>query len=197
MKKFENFKLTTRDTADVLVALVNGEKKKVLFLTSEDGHCWYDAQREFANDTVKIQYDSGGIIRAVVDKPVPERGNVYAASMLWPINASVAEVAVEDYPDGVTLDGTWRFDGTSVFRDSDLATERNLRLNTRSRNRLAASAALNIATLQAGIDSNRSVDGDSDALTAWQGYLCDLREMTPEDLQQSPALFPTAPASIF
>lgn len=191
MKKFENFKLTTKDTSDVLVALVGGEKKAILFLTSEDGHCWYEARKEFSSDTVKIQYDSTGIIRAVVDKPAPEGG--YDASLLWPENASVAEIAVDDYPEGVTLDGTWRFDGTSVFRDSDLATERNLRINTRSRNKLAATAALNISTLQAGIDSDRSVDGDSDALTAWQNYLCDLRDMTTEQLQQSPVTFPSAP----
>lgn len=194
MKKFENFVLTQPDQK--VYATIGGERKTVLFLKSGGGLCWYDAQQEFSEDTVKIQYDSGGVIRAVVDKPVPERGNVYAASMLWPINASVAEIAVENYPSGVTLDGTWRFDGDSVIRDSDLVAERNLRLNTRSRNKLAATATVTISTLQAVIASDRSVDGDSDALTAWQGYLCDLRAMTTEDLQQSPASFPEQPVTI-
>lgn len=194
MKKFENFVLTQPDKT--VYATIGGEKKTVLFLKSGDGRCWYEAQQEFSDDTVKIQYDSGGVIRAVVDKPVPERGNVYAASMLWPINASVAEIAVEDYPTELTLDGTWRFDGESVIRDADLVAERNLRLNTRSRNKLAAVVTVTIATLQAGIACDRSVDGDSDALTAWQGYLCDLRDLTTEQLQQSPVDFPLQPKPV-
>lgn len=197
MENFKNFKLTTPPT-DVLVSVGNAEKI-VLFLSSDSGLCWYEARKLFSDDTVKVQYDSAGIIRAVVDKPVPERGNTYAASMLWPENASVAEIAVEDYPEGVALDETWKYDEKtkSVYRSADLVTERNQRINSRARDKYAAQAALSIATLQAGIATSRSETGDSDALTAWQGYLCDLRDMTPEQLQQSPALFPTAPASIF
>lgn len=195
MKKFENFVLTQPDQE--VTAIIGGEKKTVLFLISENGLCWYASQQEFSDDTVKIQYDIDGIIRAVVDKPVPERGNVYAASMLWPINASVAEIAIEDYPEGVQLDGTWRFDGLTVYHDADLIAQEALRLNSKKRGRYAAQAALTIATLQAGIDTNRTVDGDSDSLTAWQKYLCDLRAMIPEQLEQSPALFPTAPTGIF
>lgn len=74
---------------------------------------------------------------------------------------------------------------------------KTIAINTRLRTQYATTAALTITTLQAGIDTNRSVEGDSDALTAWQGYLCDLRDMTQEQLQQSPATFPAAPASIF
>lgn len=195
MKKFENFVLTQPDQN--VTATIGGEEKTVLFLKSGNGFCWYDAQKEFSDDTVKIQYDSDGIIRAVVEKPVPERGNVYAASMLWPINASVAEIAVEDYPEGVQLDGTWKFDGQTVYRDADLLAEENLRINTRVRNRLAAEASLSITTLQAGIALNRSAEGDADALAAWQGYLCDLRAINQNQLQQSPVAFPPAPVSIF
>lgn len=195
MKKFERFVLTQPDQE--VTAIIDGEKKIVLFLKSGGGLCWYNVQKEFSDDTVKIQYDSDGIIRAVVDKPVPERGNVYAASMLWPINASVAEITVEDYPEGVQLDGTWRFDGLTVYHDADLIAQEALRLNSKKRGRYAAQAALTIATLQAGIDTNRTADGDSDSLTAWQTYLCDLRDMTPDQLQQSPAPFPATPAAVF
>ena len=169
-----------------------------LFLESEDGVDWYIAQKLFADDTVKIQYDSSGVIVAVVDKPLPQRGNTYAASALWPVNCSVAEMSVEDYP-AITPDGTWKYDAEAqtVYQDTDLIADNSLARNTRLRGQYAATAALNIATLQAGIASDRSVEGDSDALTAWQGYLCDLRAMTTDDLQQSPAEFPTAPVSIF
>ncbi|TBM02504.1 tail fiber assembly protein, partial [Hafnia paralvei] len=64
----------------------------VIFLESQDGQDWYECQASFSDDTVKIMYDSTGVIMAVVDKPVPQRGNVYAVSMLWPVEMSVAEV---------------------------------------------------------------------------------------------------------
>lgn len=69
--------------------------------------------------------------------------------------------------------------------------------NVRTREDLIKTAVVEITTLQAGIATNRSDDGDSDSLTTWQNYLCDLRDMTPEDLQQSPVVFPASPASIF
>lgn len=106
---------------------------------------------------------------------------------------------IEEYPADLTFDGTWIYDGDSgeFSQPEDIVVARTLIDNTRLRSRLAMLAALAITTLQSGIANDRSVDGDNDALTLWQGYLCDLRDMTPEQLQQSPALFPTAPASIF
>lgn len=194
MQNIKNFTLIN-PTPEMLEAVDNDGL--VLFLISEDGQDWYECQSLFSEDTVKIQYDSSGIIRAVVAEPVPQRGNVYAVSMLWPFGMSVAEIAVADYPEGVTLDGTWKFDGISVYQDADAVAARVLAKNTDLRLKYTAQAALAISTLQAGIAVNRSVEGDSDALTAWQGYLCDLRGMTAEDLQQSPATFPVVPASIF
>lgn len=192
MQNIKNFKLVNA-TPELLAEFNNNTS--VLFLESEDGQGWYAAQKLFADDTVKIQYDSNGVITAVVDAPVPQRGNIYAVSMLWPVNASVAEIAVADYPAGVAIEGTWKFDEETqtVYQDSAAVDAATLAANTRLRNQYAADAALNIATLQAGITINRSVVGDSDALTAWRGYLCDLRDMTAEQLQQSPAAFPTQP----
>ncbi|MBF0035833.1 tail fiber assembly protein, partial [Citrobacter freundii] len=130
----------------------------------------------------------------------------YIACGTWPDDATPVdnsvylEYAVSNPPQGkiriAGSDGLPSWVGISPPAENEVAG-RTLVKNTALRAQYAATAALNIATLQAGIDSNRSADGDSDALAAWQGYLCDLREMPPEDLQQSPALFPTAPASIF
>lgn len=191
MKKFENFVLTQPDKK--VTAIVGSENKTALFLKSGNGLCWYVAQKKFSDDTVKIQYDSDGIIRAVVDKPVPQRGNVYAASMLWPHNASVAEITVDDYPEGVQLDGTWRFDGQTVYRDADLVAQKALRLNTRKRARLAAQAALTIATLQNRISIQRAQDGDIYALTAWQHYLVNLDELRDVDLSAENPAWPEIP----
>ncbi|EDW2791963.1 tail fiber assembly protein [Salmonella enterica] len=190
----KNFKLVDSPANK---GLLKSAPTGALFLESEGGEDWYVVQKRFADDTVKIQYDSSGVIIAVVDKPILLRGNTYAASALWPVNCSVAEMSVEDYPT-ITLDGTWKYDeeSQSVYQDTTLTAEKSLNKNTWLRDQYAAAAILNITTLQAGIASDRSVEGDSDTLTAWQGYLCDLRDMTTEDLQQSPASFPNAPGAV-
>lgn len=102
---------------------------------------------------------------------------------------------IDDYPADIAFDGTWIYDTDSgeFSQCADIVTVQTLADNTRLRAQLATLAAMVIATLQAGIASDRSIEGDSDALTAWQGYLCDLRAMTHEDLQESPAAFPQQP----
>lgn len=117
----------------------------------------------------------------------------------------IAESSYIEFAANAAPDGKMRIagpDGLPAWADipppaENEVTDRTLVKNTALRTQYAATAALNIATLQTGIAINRSIEGDSDALTAWQGYLCDLRAMTTEDLQQSPATFPAAPASIF
>lgn len=105
---------------------------------------------------------------------------------------------IEAYPAEITFDGTWIYDTDSgeFSQCADIVTARTLVDNARLRAQFATLAAMAIATLQAGIAINRSLDGDSDTLTLWQNYLCDLRAMTPEQLQQSPAVFPVQPDSV-
>jgi hypothetical protein len=188
----KNFKKTT--PSSLLKKQFGDAANNIIFLESSDGHDWYSSIHLFQPDTIKIAYDDEGIIRSLVNKPDSE-GN-YDASLLVPINLSVAEILVENFPDGVDVKGSWKFDGTTVYQDGDTVTARVLAENTRLRTQYAATAALNIATLQAGIASDRSVDGDSDALTEWQKYLCDLRDMTQEQLQQSPVDFPLQPKPV-
>lgn len=85
---------------------------------------------------------------------------------------------------------------TSTLKSDD-AARRVLFENTDLRIRYANQAMRSITTLTAGISRDRSADDDSDVLAAWQEYLCDLRDMTPDDLQKSPAPFPKQPAIIF
>lgn len=105
---------------------------------------------------------------------------------------------IDDYPADIAFDGTWIYDTDSgeFSQCADIVTARTLVNNARLRAQFATLAAMAIATLQAGIAINRSLNGDSDTLTSWQNYLCDLRAMTPEQLQQSPAVFPVQPDSV-
>lgn len=79
------------------------------FLESEDGQDWYECQSLFSDDTAKIMYDPEGVIWSVVNQPVPQRGNTYAVSMLWPVNMSVAEIDAADCPDDCRGDGSWLY----------------------------------------------------------------------------------------
>ncbi|HGA6480491.1 TPA: tail fiber assembly protein [Salmonella enterica subsp. enterica serovar Javiana] len=110
MKKYQNIK-----NFRLIDAPVNRDKTQAeinigaYFLESDDGQDWYECQSLFSDDTVKIMYDHEGVIWGVVNKPVPQRGNTYSVSMLWPVNMSVAEIDAADCPDDCRGDGSWLY----------------------------------------------------------------------------------------
>ncbi|EBR9639779.1 tail fiber assembly protein [Salmonella enterica subsp. enterica serovar Enteritidis] len=110
MKKYQDIK-----TFRLIDAPVNRGKTQseinigAYFLESEDGQDWYECQSLFSDDTAKIMYDHEGVIWGVINKPVPQRGNTYAVSMLWPVNMSVAEIDAADCPDDCRGDGSWLY----------------------------------------------------------------------------------------
>lgn len=158
----------------------------------DNGYDWFEAAPKLAGAVFIAVAPDSGVIVQIADSSLPDTD----AFSLYPDGVTVA--GLDSLPAGCTIDGTWKFDAESqtVSQDADLAAALALTKNTQLLAKYAANATLNIATLQAGIASDRSVDGDSDALTAWQGYLCDLRAMTTEDLQRYPATFPAIPANI-
>lgn len=195
MQNIKNFK-KYEPTPEQVHADLLATGKIFKYLISEDGLDWYDCQQLFADMTVKLMYDSNNVIRSIVSEPVPGRGYIYAVSMFYPEGMSVAETE-RALPDGFELDtGTWLFDGELVYQDADLLASYNFRKNKSLRLSLATNATTNIAVLQAGLASNCAKTGDSDALILWGNYLCNLRDMTDEALQQSSVLFPEQPASI-
>ncbi|MBJ3143640.1 tail fiber assembly protein, partial [Salmonella enterica subsp. enterica serovar Derby] len=118
MKKYQNIKNFRLTDAPVNRGKTQAEINiGAYFLESEDGQDWYECQSLFSDDTAKIMYDHEGVIWGVVNKPVPQRGNTYAVSMLWPVNMSVAEIDAADCPDDCRGDGTWLYqDGKVVQR---------------------------------------------------------------------------------
>ncbi|AWR39159.1 TPA_asm: tail fiber assembly protein [Salmonella enterica subsp. enterica serovar Typhimurium] len=110
MKKYQDIK-----NFRLIDAPVNRDKTQTeinigaYFLESDDGQDWYECQSLFSDDTAKIMYDHEGVIWGVVNKPVPQRGNTYSVSMLWPVNMSVAEIDAADCPDDCRGDGSWLY----------------------------------------------------------------------------------------
>ncbi|END7388626.1 DUF4376 domain-containing protein [Escherichia coli] len=101
----KSFKLYTPEKSDVPGAM---------YLKSVDGRDWYESQSLFAADTLKLVYDSNGIITSI-SKDV---------SMLWPVNQSVAEVADTEENRKPDISGRWGFDGEKI---TDLLTAEKAR----------------------------------------------------------------------
>ncbi|HFS3453592.1 TPA: DUF4376 domain-containing protein, partial [Escherichia coli] len=101
----KSFKLYTPEKSDVPGAM---------YLKSVDGRDWYESQSLFAADTLKLVYDSNGIITSI-SKDV---------SMLWPVNQSVAEVADTEENRKADISGRWGFDGEKI---TDLLTAEKAR----------------------------------------------------------------------
>lgn len=138
----------------------------VIFLASEDGQDWYECQAQFSDNTVKVMYDAGGIICALVNKPVPQRGDVYAVSMLWPVDMSVVEIAVDDCPADCQADGTWRYtDGCIEKIPVDYVTQAE---NKKSQLLMDANNA--IAPLQDAVDLGMATDEEQALLLEWKKY---------------------------
>lgn len=162
----------------------------IQFLVSESGLDWYECQKLFSDDTIKIMYDGSGCICSVVDAPVPQRGNTYAVSMFYPINMSVAEVAVADYPEAVTLDGTWFFDGSTITQSAEIIQARMLQANTAAYKSRMSDATSQLQSLQVLIDAGVATVDDETTGMAIRDYIAELRKV---DLATSVPTWPAPP----
>ncbi|WP_455424784.1 tail fiber assembly protein [Dryocola sp. LX212] len=190
MQNIKNFKIV-KPTAKQIKLYKSADGAAPVFLKSDDNQDWYEAQRLFADDTIKIMYDSAGIVRSVVDKPVPQRGGTYAVSMLFPINMSVAEIAVEDYPTGCTIDGSWQYDGTTIYQDEQTVNSRVYQKNLGTRNKEMSNVAAYAFAIQSSAAVGNSRDGDADNLLTLQQYADALRDV---DLTVADPDWPGAPS---
>ncbi|EFK3241256.1 tail fiber assembly protein [Escherichia coli] len=172
MQNLKSFKLVKPKTK--LLKLSESDGQNILYLQSEDGMDWYECQSLYRDDTVKIMYDKENIIRSVVDRPVPERGNTYPAEL--------------------TLDGSWKFVDGDVYQDEQIVNERIYKENSKKINELVREAQSAILNLQTAIEIDMSSDGDEEKLIEWRRYLCELNKITATDLSQSPLNTPLRPA---
>ncbi|EJO4580847.1 phage tail protein, partial [Escherichia coli] len=83
MMHIRNFSYYTPAEPDVAGAM---------YLKSEDGQDWYECQALFSPETLKVVYDSRGVIT----------GYGKETALLWPVNQSVAEVP--DTPESRKID---------------------------------------------------------------------------------------------
>ncbi|EDH9644490.1 tail fiber assembly protein [Salmonella enterica subsp. enterica serovar Corvallis] len=139
------------------------------FLESEDGQDWYECQSLFSDDTAKIMYDPEGVVWGVVNKPVPQRGNTYAVSMLWPVNMSVAEIDAADCPDDCRGDGTWLYQDGKVVQRGYSPEELRKKAEAEKIRRLSEAESA-IAPLARAVKLKIATDEEIKRLEAWELY---------------------------
>ncbi|EKB5400935.1 DUF4376 domain-containing protein [Salmonella enterica] len=137
-------------------------KHRVLFIFSEDGQEWYEAQKQFAPSTIKFSYDSDGVIRSISRD----------VSALWPVGLSVAEVADTTANRRADISGRWGFDGTDVI---DLMTLEKARRVKRDE-----------------INRWRDIQEDGSAVFEWNGRKWDASKASQERLASILVLTRTA-----
>ncbi|EAW9401595.1 DUF4376 domain-containing protein [Salmonella enterica] len=115
----QNIKNFTRGNPKTAEQLVQANRHRVMFLFSEDGQEWYECQKQFAPDTIKVAYDADGVIRSLS----------LDVSALWPDNLSVAEVPDTTANRRADISGRWGFDGENIIdlMTADKAREQKTR----------------------------------------------------------------------
>ncbi|EKP1578987.1 tail fiber assembly protein [Salmonella enterica] len=179
MKKYQDIK-----NFRLIDAPVNRDKTQseinigAYFLESDDGQDWYECQSLFSDDTAKIMYDPEGIIWGVVNNPVPQRGNTYAVSMLWPVNMSVAEIDAADCPEDCRGDGSWLYrDGKVLPVPVDYQAKAEV-----TRQKLLNDANITIADWRTELALGEISDDDKVSLTKWMSYIKALKALDLTDV---------------
>ncbi len=189
MQNIKNFRLTS-PTESQLLKYKSETGEIPQFLTSEDGQDWYECQKLFADDTIKILYDENNVIRSVIDTPIPQRGNTYAVSMFFPLNMSVSEIDIFDYTAKIALDGTWVFDAGRIYQDVSIVKKQRMKQFTSTRDDLIYKAVISIVKLQSSVAIGNSRNKDAETLIELQRYIDSLRSIKITDIEPE---WPIAP----
>ncbi|MGP9421509.1 tail fiber assembly protein [Ewingella sp. AOP9-I1-14] len=131
----------------------------VLFLKDGQGDDWYEMQRYFANDTLKIAYNDAGIICSAYED----------ISKLWPINLSVTEIKLSKVPKDFAVDGNWIFDGTKIKKRTETKAEVIAQADAKRANLITRATEV-IAPLQDAVELDIATDEEKERLKAWKIY---------------------------
>ncbi|EFG3452654.1 tail fiber assembly protein [Escherichia coli] len=180
MKVYRNFKINNK---------LNAEQKKIneairaLFLSDENGLDWYEAQKEFLDDTLKVQFNSDFVVTAF-DNDI---------SKLWPVDQSVAEVNAIDVPEGLSNNGTWIWKDGSIIPREYKKEELIEKAESLKRN-LIANASTKIAPLQDAVDIEDATPEEVILLKLWKQYRVALNRI---DVLLAPDInWPEAPDNV-
>ncbi|HEJ8088337.1 TPA: tail fiber assembly protein [Serratia liquefaciens] len=172
---FNNFTLYEPKTVSFELRGLN-----VQFLKSDSGDDWYQCQKLFAKDTVKIAFDAKGVVCSYSQD----------VSSLWPINLSVAEVPNNIMARQLDISGGWVFDGEKIAKRIYTAEEHQEQARIEQRTRIASATKM-IAPLQDAVDLGIANAGEKVRLEDWRRHRVMLNRL---DVSAAPAIvWPPAP----
>jgi len=138
----------------------------VSFATDENGADWYESQKKFQSDTLKIIFNNKGIIVSMS----------HDVSALWPGGNSVAEIALDDVPTGLSINGEWVFDGVKISPRTTTSEEWQEKAESLRQSLLKEAGDVTSdwrTELQLGIIS----DEDKEILIEWMAYIKALKAL--------------------
>ncbi|EEO2384067.1 tail fiber assembly protein [Salmonella enterica] len=135
------------------------KRSGVIWLFSEDGQNWYEEQKNFATDTLKIAYDKNGVI-VNISKDV---------STINPSGLSVVELPNITANRRADIYGGWVFDGEKVIKR--VYTTEELRRQAESKKaKLLEDAEIVITPLARAVKRGIATDEEQKRLEAWELY---------------------------
>lgn len=154
MQNIKNFqRYTPENTEEQAIS----EAINAIFLRSEDGQDWYQCQKDFSKDTVKILYSSDGVLRSMTTD----------VSGFFPEGCSVAEV--DAVPELANIDGGWQFTGEAVvprvYREEERAEQA-----ARKKHQLLKEAAQFLAPFQDAVELELATEKEKEDFRAWKKY---------------------------
>ncbi|AZP49581.1 tail fiber assembly protein [Rahnella aquatilis] len=132
----------------------------------ETGADWYEAQKNFQEDTLKVVFGNTGVILSLS----------YDVSALWPGSNSVAEISASEVPDGVDNSGLWVFDGKKIVQRVYSSEELTAQASTK-RDSLMLTASAAIAPLQDAVDISDATEDETALLKEWKQYRVTLNRL--------------------
>ncbi|EFH6335733.1 tail fiber assembly protein [Escherichia coli] len=151
----------------------------VVWLYSEDGKNWYEEQKNFQDDTIKIAYTSDGIIVAI-NKDV---------STINPEGLSVVELPDITANRRADISGNWMFKDGSVIKR--VYTEEEQRLQAENqKQRLLQQAREKTQFWQTQLALGIISDSDKQQLMRWMRYV---QQVETTDTTELPVTFPDQP----
>lgn len=135
------------------------KRSGVIWLYSEDGKNWYDEQKKFAADTLKIAYDQNGVI-VNISRDV---------STINPTGLSVVELPNSTANRRADIYGGWVFDGEKVIKRV-YTTEEMRRQAESKKAKLLEDAETVITPLARAVKLGIATNEEQKRLEVWELY---------------------------
>lgn len=155
----------------------------VIFLRDSEGELWHEAQYQFNSETMKVVFDERGVI-IMYSKD---------ATLLNPVDCSVAEVSVKNVPAELDESQEWVFiDGEIKKR---VSSDEECRDKTElERKDIIAQALDKIAVIQLKLQAGRKLtDSESQTLNLMLDYIDEVEQFT---VSEYPVAWPEIPANV-